>query len=762
MARIPFFSRRRRGDDDGGDTVTLDGVVYEVNPDTGFAAGSFADVEALAAAGASRDELVAAALAAPGINQEGAERVADGALHSVGRDDEVQVTVGESELREVSGEEGPEFRRPQSLFTGEGEGGLDEAEKELARRATEGGGFQDAVSVAQDIADEMNLDGGERAALVQAAMDLNREATATGATGAVITEGQAQQVIEARGTPADTTALEASRELQREQQGAKSDAKDAATEALADLLNSTDSVIGPARVDALLSRHGNFSADEKSEIKRDAFTIAHEEAVAAGEDPDIAAARIQGTYVESDLPLWLRQLASDLGVLDPATGDIRDEHLAELTDFYNLVHGENFTTDEVIQAIQPNESGMLVAESALRGTNLLSDIKVHVPGQTDPVPVSEGAVAALSSLGYDTDDIVRLTRTSEMFGNDREGQGAIDERVWALGALARVSGEFTSYTNFIKMQERQAELKEQIEAFETDPPRFTTPAQADLHASRLRKLRAEEQGLARALGIRELKGSGSGVFQLQSALNIGMSRYNDGTLAFIHALDHQLASRLEATGGDPAKMDPADAQQAYDYLVTGFGETHERFGADPLANPTRDVLAQLDSFFNIQNAGRAGGGGGGAATVVRQLDEVAARERIRQMWEAMFLENPQENLVNAFINQLQGQLRAAPPGQEFDVSARINDWLRGTDKFQELFGQKPEGLSEEQFQQQFFAGSADLLGAEAPDIGAIRTGMRTGDFQATLGAIAGSGRAWQNSRFLERWARAAQSVSSLT
>lgn len=55
-----------------------------------------------------------------------------------------------------------------------------------------------------------------------------------------------------------------------------------------------------------------------------------------------------------------------------------------------------------------------------------------------------------------------------------------------------------------------------------------------------------------------------------------------------------------------------------------------------------------------------------------------------------------------------------------------------------------------------------MVGAEAVDPTAIQSGMRTGDFQTTIGQVAGQKKSWGNSTFLGRLAQAAQLVSENT
>ncbi len=61
------------------------------------------------------------------------------------------------------------------------------------------------------------------------------------------------------------------------------------------------------------------------------------------------------------------------------------------------------------------------------------------------------------------------------------------------------------------------------------------------------------------------------------------------------------------------------------------------------------------------------------------------------------------------------------------------------------------------------AGSASMLGNEAPDPDAVKAGMRSGEYQTTVGAAFASGASkGNNSTLQERLARAANVVATNT
>jgi hypothetical protein len=244
-----------------------------------------------------------------------------------------------------------------------------------------------------------------------------------------------------------------------------------------------------------------------------------------------------------------------------------------------------------------------------------------------------------------------------------------------------------------------------------------------------------------------------GAIQASTRFNKGLEQYHGSSvLALIYSVDPHLADTIHATGGDPDKLDPNDNVAALRIL--------DRAGVQE-RNPWKEdnILGYITSAFG---SGGGGGGGGGAGPIRRIVDPVSIKDQVQQLWQAMRLDPPSDTVVNAIVKDMQSQLDKAPEGMTLDQSARIMEFLRQQPQYGELYAKKPGQLNEAQFQAQFVAGQQSMLGAEATGDDAIRAGMRTGEYQTTVGSAFASEQGKNNSTLQGRLARAAQVISELT
>jgi len=240
--------------------------------------------------------------------------------------------------------------------------------------------------------------------------------------------------------------------------------------------------------------------------------------------------------------------------------------------------------------------------------------------------------------------------------------------------------------------------------------------------------------------------------------NRGMEIYDgSGTLAYLHALDPGLASRLARSGGDPTKLTGEDNQLASQYMLDG-GWTPE--GLATLGYAPGD---QLSDFWKRMAAFRDVGEDRLApeAPVRQRPDPVAVREQIRTIWKGLFRTDPSEDVMAAFEMELNNVLDTAPLEQTIDITARIQQFAERSEMFDDLYG-AADGRDPMDYQSQFVAASQSMLGGELADEDAITAGMRSGEYQTTIGAVAGSDEAWGNSAFLGRLARAGQIINENT
>jgi hypothetical protein len=190
-----------------------------------------------------------------------------------------------------------------------------------------------------------------------------------------------------------------------------------------------------------------------------------------------------------------------------------------------------------------------------------------------------------------------------------------------------------------------------------------------------------------------------------------------------------LAARIAATGGDPAKLSVEDEARTWAIIRRTSGEQAESW----LDLAPESPLALFRSF-SADRMG-SGGGGGGAGRIRPQLDQMAVKQQFAQMMGALLLVDPDDEMQNSFAAGLQRQLDGAAEGQQFDVQAKIMDFVRGQARYQELYGKKPEGMADEEYMGMFRAAESDMLGGEAAPTQAIEAGLRTGQYQATTGSI---------------------------
>ena len=147
----------------------------------------------------------------------------------------------------------------------------------------------------------------------------------------------------------------------------------------------------------------------------------------------------------------------------------------------------------------------------------------------------------------------------------------------------------------------------------------------------------------------------------------------------------------------------------------------------------------------------------------RQLpDPAAIRQSAKDMYKQLYMVDPTDAQLDSFVSQVQSKIAGAADNQTIDAGAQLRDILEADRAYKELYGKMPGGMSEGEYQSQFRAGAQTMLGNEGADPNTIRSGMRDGNYQTTIGAIAGSAKSRNNSTFMGRLAQAAQLVSENT
>lgn len=239
--------------------------------------------------------------------------------------------------------------------------------------------------------------------------------------------------------------------------------------------------------------------------------------------------------------------------------------------------------------------------------------------------------------------------------------------------------------------------------------------------------------------------------------NEGMWMYGGSTgLAYLHALDPQLAARLASTPHQ--NWSDIDVTKANGHFVHG-----NLVGAD--TQLAAQGFATGDKLL-VDVATKANGlktSGGGSGSIRQQADPVQLRQAAKDLYVQMFFKDPSAGELDQFTAQVQAGIGAAPTSQSVSPEARIQQTLEGTQQYQDLYHSKPAGVSDADYRQQFQAAAQSQLGNVAPAGEAIRSGMRTGDYQTTVGAAANQAMvSGNNSTFLGRLAQTAALVNEMT
>lgn len=390
-----------------------------------------------------------------------------------------------------------------------------------------------------------------------------------------------------------------------------------------------------------------------------------------------------------------------------------------------------------------------VAAAPEEDPNQLRGLMVRGAGFQTFVPQSTAAAAA-EQFGLSEPALVKSVRQAEAWGF----KTAAGEVAWQpYLALQKAYGTNIEPGNreemLAELIPRREELKAQIKRMETSG-RGSAPVYAELQ----RELADIEKRLAsdRRTGAASLGGQR----EMMLKWNEGMKLYDSETLAFFHALNPALASRMST---QPDGLSLEDARMSLS-LMAKAGLS----GDDP-TDFARNMgeLGFLDPYATLLvEAQRKAAGGGGAGRTVLKPDPVAIRQATKDMYRSLYMEDPSDDALNAMAARVESAIVGAPDDVSVSGEARIRDVVESDPKYQQYYGNKPSGMSEQEYQDMHRSAQSSMLGAELADNQAVRVGMRQGDYQTTVGAAMGTEEAWDNSTFLGRLARAAQTVGRNT
>jgi len=455
-------------------------------------------------------------------------------------------------------------------------------------------------------------------------------------------------------------------------------------------------------------------------------------------------------FTETTLADWALQK-----ILGLTNGPITPEIEQRIVDYFNLYHNGNFESIEDVAPLleEATRENQILVEAAALDDTPEQGWTVRVPnGRSIAIP---GNVAEnlFTNFGFDILGANRLARLMAMgpanalpYEDPVENMLVVAGLMRGLNMQGDLAGEEQADSEALTDEERERRLHEGelavgrafpggLEAIDVaSTARVTGHAAGGQNVGPVSRM---------PTGRTEF-----GVAYATERFRQGWERYQDVGLAVVFALDGPLAARIAATGGDPEKLTPEDELLTWNIIRRTSGQTAESWLEFAPESPL--------SFFN-QRFGRGGSGGGGGAGRIRPiLDRDQVTQELERVMQNLLLISPSDALKEQFYNETQAALDNAAEGQQLDITAKVLAFARGQARYDELYGNKPGGMTEEEYMSQFRSAEQQMLGAERGDVGSLEAGLKTGKYQSTIGSIAGSKQAFENSRFMGRTYEAAE------
>jgi hypothetical protein len=491
---------------------------------------------------------------------------------------------------------------------------------------------------------------------------------------------------------------------------------------------ATAAVAGDRTVTADLDNNGTIDSSEKALYKKAFNAAVSAQSKATGQDRKTVEADAGDALNVVPWPDWLRGMAG---------GTITPEQMSAMLEHWNELHPNDRveTETELMQRMAAQTlDANIVAQDVILGTDPDFNYVVRLAdGSTTTVQRSQfETLRAMTGGDFDAAEVNRLVRLADEVGLSRGmGTGPDGQPQKAVDfAPAVLLANALGVTNL-----------------------------AIDKTAKKNAVGRDQQGPDAGLPTGRQEQYVSDIYKLRNALVAYQFNYatyggNVG-LAYLGVMDSALASRVASTPWDSLSLE--DRRQANELFVQGGvvqGDNTTEWGAAGVVSGE-----QLVDLATPQNTGGGGGGGGGYSRTLP--DPVAVKQAARDMYQSLFIAEPDEAQLQQFVAIVNSQISSAPSNQSVDASARLRDILEGNALYKEFYG-KAGGLSDGEYQQQFRSGAQSMLGAEAADPNAVLGGMRTGNYQTTIGQVAGSQKAWGNSTFLGRLAQAASVVNENT
>lgn len=526
-------------------------------------------------------------------------------------------------------------------------------------------------------------------------------------------------------------------------------------------------------------------------------------AVERGEISQADADRQRRSFTSDARLMWVYETP---GVLQPGQADLTEEQKQRLLTEFRIQQGINVGSfDELVATGVFNMGPVDPYGNPTTAAQIVNDVLLEVePAPAHLVRLNGGRQFAVEDLYLQRaaalwnvtptslNRIVRLADRAGMVGGPNNSQvfwqplvmlmrmgGVWDE--WAQTAAPADSSQRRGHGPNRDVSDGEDVLygsdilSSTIRRQSTDATQFTGTGRERLQQRR------QLEGMGETIVAPDYQLS---LTELTTEFREGRELYNgDAGLALIHVMDPQLANRVarevRATG-NASGLSTTDRDKVLDLIATmGAGvnpgslrETLVGTGYLRAWGSPDDAFATFieQEASRLEQIGGAGGGSGRQAqepTVVLP-DPAALNETFRNLYREMFLADPTEEQLANFrsqINSATQSAQTAEPGStvtNVSPEARAMEILRDDPRYQELYGNKPEGMSETDYRSQFEAAQRDMLGNESAGNVALLAGLRSGRYQTAVGAAAATPEAWQNSRFLGRLFQAGRVVGAAT
>jgi hypothetical protein len=449
--------------------------------------------------------------------------------------------------------------------------------------------------------------------------------------------------------------------------------------------------------------------------------------------------------------------------------------LDRLNQFYPNLDADDLTDPNVQKILEsPTDRNIQILQSAVADTPLVSTVSVRLGGGRHYTVSADQFVLAAERYSVSEESLAGIVQLADMGGmhSDYGQTGPFGQQMiyWQpLAGLMKATGMLDKANARYATTGEQARQKAADYPFSMYNQDLRERASADTSgiAEDLFRTRQVATGAGPA-SVRQLERNPGthrvgGVQQLSAAFNGGMALYNDALLAMIHTLDRNLASEISTTAQAGGILRPETFRKVQTLAnMAGHTTIDDWVGTViDLGDGRFETNSQfLADYFQRMAAMNAQEEETGRIRVMPDPERI--RQNAKDFVRELFMSEPDEAMLEKVVSSVMAAVQGAPENQDVDINAQIRKIAEQDPQYAQLYGNKPAGQSELEYQAQFRAAQASMLGDELGTNDAVKLGMRGGKYQTTVGAATGTREAWDNSTFLGRLARAAQLVNENT